>query len=153
MAPRDEDIIDDIRHLQETMERLLSDFSCFRTPLLLGREYVWRPLTDVYETDDELVVRMDIAGVKPGDFRVTIHGRILTIRGIRRDPVKSGRRRFHKMEINLGVFERNIEIPDHIGISSMGAEYDNGFLVVKLAKTAGRSKRREQVVVPVNRGE
>jgi HSP20 family protein len=151
MAPRDEDIIDDIRHLQETMERLLSDFSRLRTPLLLGKDYVWRPLTDVYETDTDFVIRMDVAGMDPNDFEVSVHGRILTIRGIRHDPVRTGHKHFHKMEINVGAFERNIEIPHHIGVSTVGAQYENGFLVVKMAKGASRIKARERVV-PVDRG-
>jgi HSP20 family protein len=151
MAPRDEDIIDDIRHLQETMERLLSDFSRLRTPLLLGKDYVWRPLTDVYETDSELVIRMDVAGMDPRDFQVNLHGRMLTIRGVRHDPVRGGHKHFHKMEIDVGAFERNIEIPHHMGISSVGAQYENGFLVVKLAKGASRVRGRERVV-PVDRG-
>ena len=151
MAPHDEDIIDDIRHLQETMERLLSDFSRLRTPLLLGKEYVWRPLTDVYETDTELVIRMDVAGIDPNEVEVSLHGRILTIRGVRHDPVRSGHRHFHKMEINVGAFERNIEVPHHIGVSSVTAQYENGFLVVSMAKGAGRIRRRERIV-PVDRG-
>jgi HSP20 family protein len=151
MAPRREDIIDDIRHLQETMERLLSDFSRLRTPLLLGKEYVWRPLTDVYETDSEFVIRMDVAGMDPSEFEVNVHGRILTIRGVRHDPCRAEHRHFHKMEINLGAFERNIEVPHHIGIQSVAAHYENGFLVVKMAKGASRVGRRERVV-PVDKG-
>lgn len=151
MAPRDEDIVDDIRHLQETMERLLSDFSRLRTPLLLGKEYVWRPLTDVYETESEFVIRMDVAGMDPNDIEVSLHGRILNIRGVRRDPVRGGHKHYHKMEINLGAFERNIEVPHHIGISSVGAQYENGFLVVKLAKGVSRVRGRERIV-PVDRG-
>lgn len=151
MAPRDEDIFGDIRHLQETMERLLSDFSRLRTPLLFGKEYVWRPPTDVYETESELVIRMDVAGMDPDGFEVNLHGRILTIRGVRHDPMRTGHKHFHKMEINLGTFERNIEVPHHIGVSSVGAQYENGFLVVRLAKGASRVRGRHRIV-PVDRG-
>jgi HSP20 family molecular chaperone IbpA len=55
------------------------------------------------------------------------------------------------MEINLGAFERNIEVPHHIGIQSVAAHYENGFLVVKMAKGASRVGRRERVV-PVDKG-
>ncbi|HVP58175.1 MAG TPA: hypothetical protein VMU02_08750, partial [bacterium] len=86
MCPRDDEIMKDIRYLQETMERLLSDFSSLKTPLVLGKESLWRPLTDVYETDRELVIRMDVAGMDARDFDLTLRGRVLTIRGVRRDP-------------------------------------------------------------------
>ena len=74
MRARDDDFIRDIRHLQETMERLLSDFSRLRMPLLLSKESVWHPLTDVYETDKEFVIRMEIPGMDPADFNVTLPG-------------------------------------------------------------------------------
>ena len=151
MHPQDDDIIKDIRHLQETMERLLSDFSRLNTPLLLSKESVWRPLTDVYETDKEYVIRMEIAGMDPDDFNVTLHRRILTIKGVRRDPTTQGGKHFHKMEISVGAFERNIEVPHHIGISSVGAQYENGFLVVRMAKGVSRVKGRERIV-PVDKG-
>ena len=151
MRPHDDDIIRDIRHLQETMERLLSDFSRLHTPLLLGKESVWRPLTDVYETDDEYVIRMEIAGVDPSDFSVTLENRVFTIKGVRRDPPPAGQRHFHKMEITVGPFERNVEIPADINISSVEANYEGGYLLVRIVKGTGRLKGGERII-PVERG-
>ena len=151
MRPQDDDIIRDIRHLQETMERLLSDFSRLHTPLLLGKESVWRPLTDVYETETEYVIRMEIAGVDPADFSVTLENRVFTIKGVRRDPSPSGRRHFHKMEISVGPFERNVEIPPNIRVSSVEAHYEMGYLLIRITKGAGRLKGGEKVI-PVERG-
>jgi HSP20 family protein len=150
MCPDDE-IMKDIRYLHETMERLLSDFSRLRTPLLLSEASVWRPLTDVYETDKELVVRMDVAGMDPTDFDLVLRGRVLTIRGVRRDPMPSARKHFHKMEISLGPFERNVFIPPDVHIGSMEAHYDNGFLVVRITKGARRASHKERAI-SVERG-
>jgi len=151
MSPRDDEIMKDIRYLQETMERLLSDFSSLKTPLVLGSESVWRPLTDVYETDKELVIRMDVAGVDPRDFDLALRGRVLTIRGVRRDPTPSARKHFHKMEISLGPFERNIEIPSRVQIASLDAHYDNGYLLVRITKGTKRLATRERII-SVERG-
>lgn len=151
MCPRDDEIMKDIRYLQETMERLLSDFSSLKTPLVLGKESLWRPLTDVYETDRELVIRMDVAGMDARDFDLTLRGRVLTIRGVRRDPTPTTKKHFHKMEISLGPFERNIEIPSRLQISSLEAHYDNGYLLVRIAKGARRVPQREWVI-SVERG-
>ena len=49
-------------------------------------EAVWRPPTDVYETDDSVVVVVEIAGLGEGDYTVTLNGRTLLISGERRDP-------------------------------------------------------------------
>lgn len=146
MHANDEDIIRDIRHLQETMERLLSDFSTLSTPLLLGKESVWRPLTDVYETEKEFIVRMEIAGMDKDDFRVILHERSLTIKGARRDPTPAGKKHFHKMEISVGPFERNVEIPPTIQISSMEAHYDNGYLIIRIDKGGKRFRRGERII-------
>jgi len=147
----EDSIMSEIRHLQETMEKLLSDFSRIGTPLLLAKESVWRPLTDVYETDKEYVIRMDIAGMEPKDFSITLSDRILTIRGVRRDPTPPGRKHFHKMEISVGPFERNIELPPLMKIAAIEANYENGYLVIRVLKGSG--KQRSSVrVVPVERG-
>jgi len=151
MARHGDDLIRDMRHLQETMERLLSDFSRLRMPLMLSKESVWRPLTDVYETDDELIVRTEIAGMDPQDLSVTLGERLLVLKGVRRDPGRAGRRRFHKMEVTVGPFERIIEIPDDLRISSVDAHYENGFLTVRLRKGVESAVIPERTI-PVERG-
>ena len=151
MSPRDDDFIKDIRHLQETMERLLSDFSRLRMPLMLSKESVWRPLTDVYETEKEFIVRMEIAGMEAEDLSVTLDHRILILKGFRRDPTPEGRKHFHKMEITVGPFERIIEVPQHIQVSSVEAHYESGFLVVRVHRGDRKAKSGERVI-PVERG-
>jgi HSP20 family protein len=151
MARHGDDLIRDMRHLQETMERLLSDFSRLRMPLMLSKDSVWRPLTDVYETDDEFIVRMEIAGMDPQDLSVTLGERLLVLKGIRRDPGRAVRRRFHKMEVTVGPFERIIEIPDNVQVSAVDAHYENGFLTVRLCKGVKSAEMPERTI-PVERG-
>jgi HSP20 family protein len=151
MAGHGDDFIRDMRHLQETMERLLSDFSRLRMPLMLSKESVWRPLTDVYETDEQFVVRMEIAGMDPKDMSVTLGERLLVLKGIRRDPGCGEKRHFHKMEVTVGPFERIIEIPGHVVVSSVDAHYENGFLTVRLHKGV-ESLGTPERTIPVERG-
>jgi HSP20 family protein len=151
MRGSDDEFIRDIRHLQETMERLLSDFSRLRMPLLLSKESVWRPLTDVYETETEFVIRMEIPGMDPSDFKVTLEDHMLVIKGVRRDPTDPGKKRFHEMEITLGPFERRIGIPRAFHIASMEANYENGFLIVRVAKGVTELESGERII-PVERG-
>jgi HSP20 family protein len=151
MRARDDEFMRDIRHLQETMEQLLSDFSRLRMPLLLSKESVWRPLTDVYESESELVVRMEIPGVEAEDLKVTLEDHMLIIRGIRRDPTPRGKKHFHKMEIILGPFERNIEIPADFNIGPTEACYANGFLTVRMARGTTDLEAGD-TIIPVERG-
>jgi len=92
----------------------------------------WRPATDVYETDNQIVVRVEIAGMQKEDFSITINNNILIISGSRSD--KKERRAFHQMEIPFGEFSTEVEFSIPIEIGKVNAEYQNGFLCVYLPK-------------------
>ena len=76
---------------------------------ILMRSPSWRPPTDVFETDETLFVRVEIAGMREEDFTIELNGRELTIRGARQDPAE--RRAFHQMEIRFGEFAFALELP------------------------------------------
>ncbi len=97
-----------------------------------ARPYPWRPPTDVFETDDAVVVRLEVAGMRPGDFQVALQGRTLTIRGVRYE--ESGIRAYHQMEIPFGEFEVIVPLPWPIQAEQVDASYQDGFLVVRLPK-------------------
>jgi HSP20 family protein len=96
------------------------------------RSKVWSPPTDAYETEDEYVVRVEMAGMREDDFEVVLENNTLLISGSR--PDLSERRAYHQMEIRFGKFSTAIEIPGPIDIEAAVAEYKDGFLVVKLPK-------------------
>ena len=93
----------------------------------------WRPATDIYETDEQFVVVMDIAGVEPDGFSVTFDGGILTVSGERHESA-SGRREYHAMEVKVGPFERRFRFPRRVDPASLRARYELGFLEIRLAK-------------------
>lgn len=97
-----------------------------------SRPSVWRPPTDIYETDEHLVVRIEIAGMRDEDIEVTFQGNLLLINGFRSDV--SGRKAFHQMEILFGKFSLGIEIPVQINIDNANAEYKDGFLTILMPK-------------------
>jgi HSP20 family protein len=96
------------------------------------RSPLWRPPTDVFETEDKIVVRVEIAGMREQDFTLELDGRLLSIRGVR--PDLSARRAYHQMEIRFGEFSIEIELPAPVLAQQVEAVYDNGFLLVKLPK-------------------
>ncbi len=102
----------------------------------LGRQYVWRPPTDVYENEENVYIRVEISGMKNGDFSVTLDDRVLTIRGVRTE--KAEQRAYHQMEIRFGEFATKVEIPSPIAHDKIQAEYDDGFLLVTLPKAKPR---------------
>jgi len=94
----------------------------------------WSPPTDVFETEENLIVRVEIAGMKDADFELAIENRILMISGHRSEP--NERRAYHQMEIRFGKFEIAVEIPVPVEIERSVAEYKDGFLVVQLPKAS-----------------
>ncbi len=100
------------------------------------RSSVWSPPTDVYETDESFVVRVEIAGMREEDFEVTLENRHLFIAGHRSD--FGGRRAYHQMEILSGRFEIAVEITIPVDLDSSTAEYRDGFLTVRLPKAQSK---------------
>lgn len=96
------------------------------------RSRAWRPPTDVYELNDVIVVRVEIAGMRENDFSITIQNRILSVRGIRLDTPE--RRAYYQMEIRYGEFSSDIELPASVVAEEIKAEYRSGFLTLILPK-------------------
>ncbi|NWF65538.1 MAG: Hsp20/alpha crystallin family protein [Chloroflexi bacterium] len=93
---------------------------------------VWEPPTDVYETEEEYIVRMEIAGMREEDFDVSIQHDTLIITGNR--PHFPARRAYYQMEIRSGRFATVIELPGHVNVDRALAEYQDGFLTIALPK-------------------
>jgi HSP20 family protein len=92
----------------------------------------WRPPTDVYETDQYVVVKVEIAGMKTDDFTISYADRVLVISGQRIDPV--GKIIYQNMEIPYGEFRTEVRIGWPLEQNEIEATYENGFLFVKLPK-------------------
>jgi HSP20 family protein len=100
---------------------------------ITGKPNVWHPLTDVYETDEKMVVRVEIAGMQEGDFSINFDHHILSIGGVRQEI--SEKRAFHQMEIFFGEFSSEIEILIPVDAANITADYQDGFLIIKLPKS------------------
>jgi HSP20 family protein len=97
-----------------------------------GRSHVWRPQTDVYEVEDALVVRIEIAGMREADFSIVYDGRFLMVHGSRTEA--SEKRAYYQMEVPFGEFGVDFELPYAVEASKIEAFYSNGFLRVVLPK-------------------
>lgn len=93
---------------------------------------IWRPPTDVFETSDNIVVKVEVAGMAEDDFVITFSERRLIIAGIRRDP--SAKLGYHQMEIPYGEFRTDVYVSEAVDVDSIEASYENGFLLLTLPK-------------------
>ena len=101
--------------------------------------HTWRPPTDVFETDDAVIVRIEVAGMRDSDFNVTLSDQLLIVTGYREDP--SPKVAYHQMEVRFGEFRVEVFMHWAIGEAGIQAVYDNGFLQVVLPKARNRQIR------------
>jgi len=94
----------------------------------------WEPATDIVETDSEIVVVVDIAGMNGKDISVVTDGTILRISGTRRSMNAPGVKQFHMLEIQCGFFERAIELPSRVDPAKVSAHYTKGLLQIRIRK-------------------
>jgi HSP20 family protein len=114
-------------HISEDLQNSMSDTSRWR---IISRPHAWRPPTDVYETDNFIIIRVEIAGMRETDFSVSLIGRNLKVRGIRQDT--SEKRAYHQMEIPFGEFSTEFELPYLVNSNEVEAIYRDGFLLITL---------------------
>lgn len=99
---------------------------------IASHSHTWRPQTDVYETDEAILVRVEIAGMREADIYISLDERSLHIHGVR--PDNPERRAYHQMEIPFGEFSTDVELPYAVDAGQVEAVYRDGFLRIVLPK-------------------
>jgi len=114
----------------------------------MPNEAIWRPPTDVYETDESAVVIVEIAGLAEGDYEISLLGRLLVISGERRDP--AAKLAYQQMEIRYGRFRTQVHLPWALDAGEQTAVYEDGLLKVTLRKAR---TRRVPIVTPATESD
>lgn len=95
---------------------------------------VWAPAVDIYETEQNLVVKAELPGVDPKDVEVRIENQTLFIRGERKFEKDVKEQNYHRVERSYGAFARSFTLPNTVNAEDVKAEYKNGILTLTLAK-------------------
>jgi HSP20 family protein len=109
-------------------------------PMTQGRP--WLPAVDMHETKDNLVLRLELPGVREKDVTVAITGDLLTVKGERRWEDETKDQKFLHVERLCGQFERLVQLPMAVQADKVKASYRDGVLEVTLPK-AEELKPRE----------
>ena len=113
-----------------------------------GPKAHWVPNTDVYTTDEGLVIKLELAGMRSENLQITVEGNKLRISGQRPDGCRAAKFNFLAMEINYGPFENVLELPSGYDLSLAKATYLNGFLRIDVPnRTAEVQAKRTKVVI------
>ncbi len=93
----------------------------------------WRPSADVYQTDREVAIMVDLAGVDQDELEVLLYEDAIVIQGERHLLPKDGFGRYHAAEIRQGPFRLEAALPASVDPDKVEAHYDRGVLTISLA--------------------
>jgi|GEM_PF-423905 len=104
----------------------------------------WEPNTDIIESEDEVTIKIEMAGVKHGDVSVKVRNGKLLICGERREKLPHRPVSFHQLEISYGIFEKAIVIPEILEHNNISATLGEGILEIVI------SKKSDLVEIPIH---
>lgn len=110
----------------------------------------WAPAVDIYETENELVLKADLPEVNEKDLDIRIESNKLTIKGERKFEEKVKEGNYLRIERTYGSFSRSFSLPSTVDSGSIKAEYKNGALTVELPKRAESKPRQVKINVTNN---
>jgi len=139
--------IDDFDQMRSRIHRLMGEFFQEVKPLGYQPKRSFHPPMDIYETEDNLVVVMEIAGVRGEDIQVLFEKGLLAISGTRTEFSPSPKTQLHQMEIDYGYFERTLRVPFPLNVDEIKASYREGFLMVTVPKKKESVSRAVEVKI------
>src|SRR5579863_7598685 len=134
--------------LQEQVNRLFD--SSFKGNADNSTFTTWAPPVDIYETENELVLKADLPDVTEKDLDIRVENNMLTIRGERKFEQKVNEDNYLRIERTYGSFSRSFSLPNTVNTEAIKADYKNGVLTVQLPKRA--ESKPKQVKVNVTNG-
>ena len=128
----------DLRLFEDAFSRLISEPQTNRP---------WSPAVDIYETENELILKADLPEVDLGNINVNVENQTLTISGERKFEAQSDGKGYHRIERNYGTFVRSFAVPNSFDTDHINASYRNGVLSVTLPKKEAAKPRQIKVEV------
>jgi HSP20 family protein len=116
-------------------DRLFDEVFGAFVPEFRQRSKAWAPSLDVSENEDAITVRAEIPGVNPDDFEISIAEDVLTISGEKKEESEEQKGNVYRSERRFGSFSRSVLLSENVDREKVSAEYENGVLTVRLAKS------------------
>jgi HSP20 family protein len=132
--------------LRDVMDRLFEE-SFLRPDLFgMGESPASALPLDVYETENAVVVKATVPGVKPEDIEVTVTGDLLTIKGEFKSEEKAEKRNYLRQERRFGAFCRQVGLPVAVDSDNARATFEHGVLHLELPKVEAAKAKTVKVV-------
>ncbi len=118
--------------LREAMDRLFDD--AFTRPLSLASNTWSVPAVDMFQTDNEVIVKAGLPGIKAEEVQINVTGEVLTIKGEVKQKEEAKEKAYHIREQRWGAFERALVLPTEVVADKAKADFENGILTITLPK-------------------
>jgi HSP20 family protein len=105
----------------------------------------WVPAADIYESDEDLVVNLDLPGVDPKMVDIRVENNVLTIRGERQFNNKQNSENYHRVERSYGAFGRSFTLSTAVNPDKIRATYQSGVLTIVMPKAETAKPRKIQI--------
>jgi HSP20 family protein len=135
-----EDFPTGLRLFQDSISRLFSE----------PASRPWSPAVDIFETENELVLKADVPDVDAKNVAIQIENGTLTLKGERKFEQEKNGKGFHRIERSYGAFVRAFSLPETVDAEKVKADYKTGVLTVTIAKKEVAKPRTINVEVNNN---
>jgi HSP20 family protein len=138
----------ELSSLQNRMNRIFGE--TFGPPMYQAEASAvtaWSPAVDIFETDHEVVLEVDLPGVTREGVHVEVNEGILHLRGERKLEKEAKEENYHRVERSYGTFQRSFSLPETVDPEKVTAELRNGVLEVRLGKREQAKPKQIQVTV------
>ncbi len=111
---------------------------------------IWAPAVDIYETENELVLKADLPAINEKDLDIRVENNMLTIHGERKFESEVKEDNYLRIERTYGSFSRSLGLPNTVNTEAIKAEYKNGVLTVEMPKRAESKPKHVKINVSTN---
>jgi len=135
-----DDLPTGLRLFSDTVNRLFSD----------AQVRPWSPAVDIFETENEVVLKADVPDVDMKDIDIRLENGTLALKGERKFENEEKKKGFHRVERSYGAFARYFTLPDTVETENVKADYKNGVLTITLPKKEVAKPRQIRIEVSNN---
>jgi HSP20 family protein len=134
--------------LREKMNRMFEDVFAGRSEDKELSASTWAPAVDIFETESELMMTVEVPGIDEKDIEIKIEDNTLTLKGERKFEKETKEENYHRIERSYGSFYRAFTLPNSIDPDKIQAEHENGVLKITMAKRQELKPRKVKILKP-----
>lgn len=138
----------DLATLRERMNRLFEEAYSSRGEEKDMVSSAWNPSVDIYEKENEIVLKAEVPGIDENDIEIKIEDNTITLNGERKFEKETKEENYHRIEQSYGSFYRSFTLPQNINQDKIKAESENGILKITMPKKAELKPKKVKILKP-----